>query len=92
MEEGRRESRERGEEGRLHISFVLNAQQPVWIKTSAITGSVNHFVHTFTDASGHIISDVPGITGRPGSFNIRRPPPGDPAGADQTPACVQIAS
>ena len=49
------------------------------------------YIHD-TDASGHIISDVPGIIGHFGSFNIIRPPPGDPAGADRTPACVQMAS
>ena len=35
---------------------------------------------------------VPGIIRRFGSFNTIRPPPGDPAGADLTPACVRMAS
>lgn len=49
-------------------------------------------IHTSTDASGHIISHVPGIIRHFGVFNIIHPPTGDPAGADQTPACVQLAN
>ncbi len=48
--------------------------------------------NTSTDATGHIFSDVPGIIGCFGSFNIIHPHPGDPAEADQTPACVQLAN
>lgn len=49
-------------------------------------------VHTSSGASGHIFSDVPGIIGCFGSFNFMHPPPGDLAGADETPACVQMAN
>ena len=41
--------------------------------------------------SGHIVSDVSGIIRCFSSFNIMHPPPGDPAGAEQAPACVRMA-
>ncbi len=33
----------------------------------------------------------PWVIGSFGSYNIRHPHPGDPAGVDQTPTCVQLA-
>lgn len=48
--------------------------------------------HTSTGASGHIISHVPCIIWCFGSFSLIHPPPSDLAGADQTPACVQLAN
>lgn len=51
----------------------------------------HYYGNTSNDATGHNVSDVPGIIGCLGFFNIIHPHPGDPAGADQTPACVQMA-
>ena len=47
-------------------------------------------VNTSADATGHIVSDVPGIFGCFRSFDIIHPHPGDPAGVGQTSACVQV--
>lgn len=50
-----------------------------------------NFANTSTDAPGHVFSADPGVIGCFGALNIILPPPGDPAEADQTPACVQMA-
>lgn len=48
--------------------------------------------YTFVDALGCIISDVPGVSTGFGSLNIRPPRPGDPAGVDQVPASIPVAT
>lgn len=51
-----------------------------------------HCANTSTDVTGYIFSDVPGVIRCLISFPIIQPHPGDPAVADQTLACVQLAN
>lgn len=64
----------------------------IFLKRHSQDKQVDSCVNTSDDPSGHVISDVPGIIGCFGSFNIIHPHPGDLAGADQTPACGWLAS
>lgn len=57
-----------------------------------VTGQQTSKILASADASGHICSAVPGIIGCSGSFNIIPPHSGDPVGANQTLACVQVAT
>ena len=44
------------------------------------------YMHLLMPLDTSSVMEPAGIIGRFGSFNIIRPPPGDPAGADQTPS------
>lgn len=48
--------------------------------------------YTSVDALGCIITDVPGVSRGFGSLNIRPPRSGDPAGLDQVPASIPVAT
>lgn len=72
------------------VLFKVKWQSHPWITYMKQTYNIPKM--QCNDASGHIVSDVPGAIGCFGSFNSIHLSPGDPAGVNQTPACVYLDS
>lgn len=70
-------------------TIVSSQEMSVNVALDRATKSQLLFKYTFCDVLGHIISDLSWC--QLAFSHIRHPLPGDPAGVDQFPACVEVA-